>query len=177
MSSPAKTLTFSLIAIIGFWLFVLLCLVLLWGVVERSRNATNDAEISYSDLFTRVQNGQVLAAVIEGNDLRGHLKASPRGTFHTTLPSNHDDLVRAMLAAGVTFSVKEPQNNTAGPLLINLCAITLLFLAALPPFWMIFKKAGFSPFLSMLILVPVVNLITIYVVGFSPWKTHPAQKA
>jgi hypothetical protein len=47
----------------------------------------------------------------------------------------------------------------------------------LPPFWMIFKKAGFPPILSVLILVPVVNLITIYVVGFSPWKTSSAQKS
>jgi hypothetical protein len=30
--------------------------------------------------------------------------------------------------------------------------------------------------LSVLILVPVVNLITIYVVGFSPWKSLPAQR-
>jgi ATP-dependent Zn protease len=168
---------FSILKTIVFWVFILLCLILIWGVVERSRNATSGAEISYSDLFTNVQSGQVLNAVIEGNELHGHLKASPSVVFHTTLPANHDDLVKAMQAAGVTFSVKEPPNNTARPLLINLCVIALLFLVVLPPFWKIFKKAGFPPILSVLILVPVVNLITIYVVGFSPWKTIPAQKS
>ncbi len=82
-----------------------------------------------------------------------------------------------MLAAGVNFTVKEPQNNPARLSVINSCAIALLFLAVLPPFWMIFKKAGFPPMLSVLILVPVVNLIAIYVVGFSPWKSSPAVKS
>jgi len=160
-----------------FWVCVLICLVLLWTVVERSSTMGKETEITYSDLFTKVQSGQVLDAVIQGNELKGHLKASPREVFYTTIPANHDDLVRAMLAAGVTFSVKEPQNNPLRPLLINLGVFALLFLAVLPPFWMIFKKAGFPPILSVLILVPVVNLITIYVVGFSPWKTSPAQKS
>jgi ATP-dependent Zn protease len=168
MSSTVKTIV--------FWLFILLCLVLLWGAVERSASIGEEREYAYSDLFTKVQDGQVLDAVIQGNELRGHLKASPRDEFHTTLPSNHDDLVKAMLAAGVNFSIKQPRSDTLRPLMVNLGVFTLLFLAVLPPFWMIFKKAGFPPMLSVLILVPVVNLITIYVVGFSPWKSLPAQR-
>ena len=41
------------------------------------------------------------------------------------------------------------------------------------PFWQIFKKAGFSPALSLLMLVPVVSLIVLFVVAFSEW---PALK-
>jgi ATP-dependent Zn protease len=160
-----------------FWVCVLICLVLLWSVVERSATMGKETEVAYSDLFTKVQNGQVLDATIRGNDLRGHLKASPREVFHTTIPANHDDLVKAMLTAGVNFSIKQPRNNALRPMLINLGVFALLFLAVLPPFWMIFKKAGFPPILSVLILVPVVNLITIYVVGFSPWKSIPGQKS
>lgn len=168
---------FSTLKTVAFWLFILLCLILLWGTVERSARMGEGPVYAYSDLFTKVQNGQVLDALIQGNELRGHLKASPRDEFHTTLPSNHDDLLKAMLAAGVNFTVKEPQNNPARLSVINSCAIALLFLAVLPPFWMIFKKAGFPPMLSVLILVPVVNLIAIYVVGFSPWKSSPAVKS
>jgi hypothetical protein len=40
----------------------------------------------------------------------------------------------------------------------------------LPPFWTIFKKAGFSPWLSLLMFFPLINLITIWVVAFSEWK-------
>ena len=43
----------------------------------------------------------------------------------------------------------------------------------LPPFWKIFAKAGFSPWLSLLILVPVVNLVVLYVVAFSRWPGLP----
>jgi len=35
---------------------------------------------------------------------------------------------------------------------------------------MIFKKAGFSPWLSFLALVPLVKWIVLWVVGFSEWK-------
>jgi NADH:ubiquinone oxidoreductase subunit 3 (subunit A) len=51
--------------------------------------------------------------------------------------------------------------------------ITMVVLA---PFWMIFKKAGFQPILSVLMLVPLVNLVAIYIVAFSEWKAAPGQK-
>ena len=38
------------------------------------------------------------------------------------------------------------------------------------PYWQIFKKAGFSPLLSVLVLVPIANLIILYLVAFSEWK-------
>ena len=39
-------------------------------------------------------------------------------------------------------------------------AVGLIVLAAiiLPPFWTIFKKAGFSPWLSLLIFLPLINI-------------------
>lgn len=41
----------------------------------------------------------------------------------------------------------------------------------LPPFWQIFSKAGFSGWLSLLMLIPLVNLIVLYVVAFSDWPS------
>ncbi len=41
------------------------------------------------------------------------------------------------------------------------------------PYWKIFSKAGFSGWLSLLILFPFINLIVLYVVAFSEWKTIP----
>jgi hypothetical protein len=37
----------------------------------------------------------------------------------------------------------------------------------IPPFWKIFERVGYAPVLSVLMLVPVVNLVLIYVVAFS----------
>jgi len=41
------------------------------------------------------------------------------------------------------------------------------------PYWFIFKKAGFSPWLAVLMFVPLANIIILYVVALSPWKVVP----
>lgn len=38
------------------------------------------------------------------------------------------------------------------------------------PYWKIFAKAGFAGALSLLMIVPVINLIVLYVVAFSEWR-------
>jgi hypothetical protein len=45
------------------------------------------------------------------------------------------------------------------------------------PFWFICKKAGFSPWLSLLNIIPLGNLILIYVLAFAEWKVMPAPQA
>ena len=45
------------------------------------------------------------------------------------------------------------------------------------PYWKIFSKAGFSGWLSLLILFPLVNLIVLYIVAFSEWKTVPKPQS
>jgi hypothetical protein len=39
------------------------------------------------------------------------------------------------------------------------------------PFWFIFGKARYSKWLSLLMVVPVVNIIMLYVLGFSAWPS------
>lgn len=41
------------------------------------------------------------------------------------------------------------------------------------PLWFIWKKAGFSPWLSLLCVIPLVNLIMLYILAFSEWKVVP----
>jgi hypothetical protein len=53
--------------------------------------------------------------------------------------------------------------------------ITLLIV--LPPYWMIFKKAGYSPWLSLLTVLPLVKWIVLYAVAFSDWKARPSRPA
>ena len=48
--------------------------------------------------------------------------------------------------------------------------LIVLAVIILPPFWTIFKKAGFSPWLSLLIFLPLINIIVLYTVAFSKWK-------
>jgi len=118
VNSSAKT--------IMFWVFIVLCLMLLWGVVQKSAMNNKEAEYSYSDLYDKVQNNQVQDATIQGDELHGHLKASPKDQFTTTLPANYEDLLKAMIAAKVNFSIKEQQSNFLVPLLINAGPFVLL---------------------------------------------------
>ncbi len=52
--------------------------------------------------------------------------------------------------------------------------IVMLIFAALIviPFWFIFTKAGYSKWLSLLMLVPIANVIMLYFLAFSTWPTH-----
>jgi len=164
-----------------FWVVIFLSFVLLWCLVQRGSHASKRMEISYADLVARVHSGQVSDAVIQGNQLTGHLKVSPNNEFHTVLPADDIELVEAMRAAGVNFTIRAPQSQHLDPGLVLLgaasCAALILAVIVTVPFWAIFKKAGFSPALSILMLVPMVNLITLYLVAFSKWKTSPAQKS
>ncbi len=46
------------------------------------------------------------------------------------------------------------------------------------PCWFILKKAGFSPWLSMLCLIPSLGtLVLLYVLAFAEWKVIPAPMA
>ncbi|HEX8713422.1 MAG TPA: ATP-dependent zinc metalloprotease FtsH [Terracidiphilus sp.] len=118
MNSSVKT--------IMFWVFILICLLMLWAVVNKSASMGKDAEVPYSELYDKVTNQQVLDATIQGNELRGHLKTSPKDQFHTTLPTNYDDLLKAMTAAKINVSIKEPQSNILLPLLFNVGPFILL---------------------------------------------------
>lgn len=109
-----------------FWVFVLICLMFLWGVVQRGAGRGKEAEYTYSDLFDKVQSGLVLDASIHGIELKGHLKAWPKEEFRITIPTNYEDLEKAMLTAKVNLSIKEPQNNFLVPLFFNFGPFVLL---------------------------------------------------
>jgi cell division protease FtsH len=111
-----------------FWVFILICLMMLWAVVERGANMGKEQEYSYSDLYDKVVNNQVLDVQIQDDELKGHLKTSPKDEFHTRLPSNYEDLLKAMIAANprVNVNIRPPQSNVLIPLLINVGPFVLL---------------------------------------------------
>jgi hypothetical protein len=44
------------------------------------------------------------------------------------------------------------------------------------PFWFIFKKAGHSPWLALLMLLPFIGIIMLYFLAFSRWNVVPAAQ-
>ena len=43
---------------------------------------------------------------------------------------------------------------------------------AIVPFWRICARVGYSPWLSLLLAVPLVNLVFIYFLAFSDWPSQ-----
>jgi cell division protease FtsH len=116
----------STVKTVMFWVFILVCLMLLLSVWQKSAGVGKDTEYTYSELFDKVQNGLVQDATIQGNELHGHLKSTPKDQFHTTLPANYEDIEKALLAAKVNFSIKEQSSNLPLQLLINIGPFVLL---------------------------------------------------
>ena len=52
----------------------------------------------------------------------------------------------------------------------------IISILVLIPYWFIFKKAGFSPFLALLMLVPIINFIMLYFLAFARWNVVPAAQ-
>lgn len=44
------------------------------------------------------------------------------------------------------------------------------------PYWFIWKKAGFSPWFSLFMFIPLLNLVMLYVLAFSQWKVVPVPQ-
>lgn len=51
--------------------------------------------------------------------------------------------------------------------------VVVIYAVIIVPFWFICKKAGFSPWLALLNLVPFGTLILLYVIAFAEWKVAP----
>lgn len=52
----------------------------------------------------------------------------------------------------------------------SLLWMLLLSVIIIIPIWKITSKAGIHPLLSVLILIPLVNLLFLYYLAFAPWK-------
>ncbi len=54
-----------------------------------------------------------------------------------------------------------------GPFMMLIFAAMIII-----PFWIIFTKAGHSKWLSLLMVVPIVNVLMLYFLAFSSWPVH-----
>jgi hypothetical protein len=55
-------------------------------------------------------------------------------------------------------------------------AILIGIAIVLIPLWQICKKAGFTPWLALLVFVPFGGLILLYVLAFAQWKVVPVPQ-
>ena len=107
-----------------FWGFIGVCLLILFGVVQRSASMSKVQDISYSDLFQRAQQGQIKDASIDGDQLHGHLKTNEE--FNTTIPERYDALDTALRASGVHITITPQKSSIPFQILINVGPILLI---------------------------------------------------
>jgi len=116
----------STVKTIMFWIFILVCLMLLFTVWQKSATMGKPVEVGYSDLLDKIEAGQVQNATIQGTEVHGQLKGV-KDPFHTIIStSNADSLAKELRAAKVSFDIKDPQSNLLIPILINVGPFVLL---------------------------------------------------
>ena len=54
--------------------------------------------------------------------------------------------------------------------------IVILSLLQVVPFWRIFQRMGFPPWLAILASLPLLNLIVLYSAAVTPWPRESAWK-
>jgi hypothetical protein len=53
----------------------------------------------------------------------------------------------------------------------GLFVLAILTAAGILPVWRIFSRAGFSGWLSLAMVIPVVNVLALYYLAFAPWPS------
>jgi len=58
---------------------------------------------------------------------------------------------------------------------ILLLLVPAMIAIAIVPLWMIAKRAGLPPAISLLTVIPFLGLIVMYYIAFAEWPNVPAQ--
>ena len=107
------------------WVCMVACLVLAWQFVAKSTGMGKDSQISFSDVLTKSDEGNVNDVTVNGSELTGHMKGS-KDQFHTTIPANYPDMYKTLRDHGVTINVKDPNANAWVGVLFQFAPILLL---------------------------------------------------
>jgi len=74
---------------------ILVAAFLLWKVVQMSTgNSGKEAEATFSDFLTKIDQGGVKEVTVNGQEVRG--KYTDGSAFHTTVPAAYPDMYKAL---------------------------------------------------------------------------------
>jgi cell division protease FtsH len=106
------------------WGVLVLVVVGLYSMMTGGGRAAGVSEITYSQLLSKVNAGEVKAATIRGAAVE--VRDQGGKTFTTVTPNNQDDLVKRLEAQGADISVKPAGGFTLLGFLLNSLPILLL---------------------------------------------------
>jgi cell division protease FtsH len=115
----------STVKTVVFWLVIVLAGVLLWQVVSKTNSGPKEREINFSEFLSQVDQGNVSAVTITGQEVKGTLKNDKAG-FHTTVMSGYTDMIKELRDKGVNMTVKDAAAGGYSSWLINLAPFILL---------------------------------------------------
>lgn len=61
-------------------------------------------------------------------------------------------------------------------IVLSIIGLPFAFVFLVLPFWFICRKAGFSPWMSLLNLIPLGNTVLVFILAFAQWKAAPAPQ-
>ena len=109
---------------IAIWAVIGVLLVALYGVLNRGGHSGGPAQITYSQLLTRVDSGRIKAATIHGEIVDA--RDSDGKTYTTVTPMNQDDLLQRLGKTGADIDVKPANQVTLLSVLLQSLPILLL---------------------------------------------------
>ncbi|HVR22516.1 MAG TPA: ATP-dependent zinc metalloprotease FtsH, partial [Candidatus Polarisedimenticolia bacterium] len=120
MNSTVKT--------VAFWLVIGLSALLLWEVIQQGRGGQKDKEVNFSQFMSDVDQGKVHDVLVDGMQLHG--KYSDGSAFHTTVPANYPEMIKALHDKGVSMTFRDA-NSGSWPLQLLGTWAPLILLGAL----------------------------------------------
>ena len=106
------------------WGVVVVVLIGLYSMMTGGGHAAGASEITYSQLLTKVNAGEVKQAVIRGSAVE--VKDASNRSFTAVTPNNQDDLVKRLEGQGADIAVKPAGGFTLVGFILNSLPILLL---------------------------------------------------
>src|SRR5271166_5181386 len=127
-----------------FWVVIIMVVVLLWTVVRQTKSRP-DAQPSFSQLMSDVEQKKVKSVTITGNELHG-VYAGSNEEFHAVVPMNYPKMIDELAANGVDIKYGKETTSNWVSILIN--AIPFVLLLAFWIFMMRQMQSGGNKALS-----------------------------
>jgi cell division protease FtsH len=109
---------------LGIWAAIILALAGSYALMNPNQRTATVNEISYSQLLTKIDSGNVRSVELAGPKIV--LTDAAGKTFASTTPNNQEDLVKRLEARNVDIKVKPPGGMSAGTILLQLLPILIM---------------------------------------------------
>ena len=107
------------------WVFMATCLVFLWQFVVKGTGASQEKNISLTQLLNDADQGKISEVTVNGAEVTGKYRDG-NVQFHTTIPANYPDMYKTLRDHGVNITIKDQNSNAWLGFLIQLAPFALL---------------------------------------------------